>query len=62
MKLRAASHTCAVITLKSFMKEAREKIGEDAVIFDIENIKGLQFSDIILYRLFDGKENEKTAA
>ncbi len=44
---------CIVLTLEEFKKEAKEALGTK-LVFTVEEIKGLEWDDVILYRLFDG--------
>ncbi len=50
----------AVITSKEFAREAEKKFNEYNV-FTPEQIKGLQYPRILLYRLFEGEEGKKAA-
>lgn len=54
-KLRemAKQSNFAIITLPQYVKEAREKYPEAVMIFTPEQIKGLEYENVILYRMLD---------
>src|SRR5207253_6661311 len=51
------SKECAVITLDEFKKEAADLFGKERV-YTVDEIKGLQYVQIIIYKFFDSKDKE----
>lgn len=56
-KLFDAPASCAVITLECFKQEARNRFSTDSV-FTIEESKGLEYPQIVAYRLLDDRKDK----
>lgn len=57
MKERARSTQCAVITTTNLVEKAKKIFATEAV-YTVEETKGLEYPEIIIYRLFDNPEDQ----